>query len=139
MLEAEHEQDQDQADLGARLHEPTGRDEWQDAPFAERQPGEQVEGHRWQVESRGGPGEDREPQDDGAQLEESDVADPLLTTATRHSSREFRRRARLASRAARCYGRRNERGCNRWMTSGACRVRSNERRPRERSREAARS
>ena len=70
MLETEHEQDEDQADLGARLDEPPGCDQRQDPSLAERESRDQIERNRRQVESRRDPGEDRQAEDHCAELQE---------------------------------------------------------------------
>jgi hypothetical protein len=78
VLETEHEQDEDQADLGARLDETPGRDQREDASLAEREARDQIERNRGQVESRRDACEDREPEDHGAELQEPHCGQPRV-------------------------------------------------------------
>ena len=70
VFEAEHEEQQKDADFGAYLNEVFGKIEWSETSVAKSEPGDQIEGNGGESPAAGKPAEEGETNGGGAQLDE---------------------------------------------------------------------
>ena len=75
VLQAEHQQQQDDADLGADRDELLAGAQRQQAALTEGEPGQQVEGYRGELEAPGDPAEQPQAEDDRTELDQEDGGD----------------------------------------------------------------
>ena len=69
VFEAEHEEQQKDANFGADLNEVFGKIEWRETSVAESEPGDQIEGNGGESPAAGKPAEEGETNGGGAQLD----------------------------------------------------------------------